>query len=170
MRLTLTISLALAILTTAAATKAADEAGKPAAAPAAAAPTPAKIDWEKMSKKERKDYMKKTVAPAAQKLFAGFDAKKYKKITCVTCHGEGATKGTFAMPNPQLPKLPTEPAGFKALQEKKPEMMKFMGTQVKPQMAALLGMQEWTPQNTNGFGCYQCHTKEGGEPAKPAAK
>jgi hypothetical protein len=172
MKRTLTISLALAIFTAAAATKAADEAGKPApaaAAPAApGAPAMAKIDWEKMSKKQRKDYMKKTVLPEMGKLFAEFDAKKYKKITCVTCHGDGATKGTFAMPNPQLPKLPTEPAGFKALQEKKPDIMKFMGTKVKPTMAALLGMQEWTPQNMNGFGCYQCHTKEGGEPAKPA--
>jgi cytochrome c553 len=168
MKLTLTISLALAILTTAAATQAADEAAK--AAPPAGAPAPAKIDWEKMNKKQRKDYMKKTVQPEMQKVFAEFDAKKYKKVTCVTCHGDGATKGTFTMPNPQLPKLPTEPAGFKALQEKKPDMMKFMGTKVKPQMAALLGMQEWTPQNMNGFGCYQCHTKEGGEPAKPAAK
>jgi len=35
-----------------------------------------------------------------------------------------------------------------------------MGTVVKPKMAGLLGLPEWTPQNMTGFGCYQCHTKE----------
>jgi hypothetical protein len=48
-----------------------------------------------------------------------------------------------------------------ALQQKKPEAVKFMGTVVKPKVAELLGLPEWSPQNTTGFGCYQCHTKEG---------
>jgi hypothetical protein len=64
------------------------------------------------------------------------------------------------MPNAKLPKLPTDREGFMALQQKKPDAVKFMGTVVKPKMAELLGMPEWTPQNQTGFGCYQCHTKE----------
>jgi hypothetical protein len=127
------------------------------AAPAAEA---AKIDWEHMSKDERKKYMKLTVLPEMKKAFQAYDAKAYKKFTCETCHGDGATEGTFKMPNPKLPKLPTAREGFMALQQKKPEAVKFMGTVVKPTMARLLGLPEWSPQNMKGFGCYQCHNKE----------
>jgi hypothetical protein len=38
--------------------------------------------------------------------------------------------------------------------------VKFMGTVVKPKVAELLGLPEWSPQNMKGFGCYQCHTNE----------
>ena len=61
------------------------------------------------------------------------------------------------MPNPELPKLPKSPEGFKELAEKKPEMMKFMGQTVKPTVAALLGQEPWEPQNPKGFGCIGCH-------------
>lgn len=149
----------------------AEEAGKPAVpavkaatptkaeAPAAPPAVPAKatIDWDKMSKNDRKKYMKTTVLPAAKKMFAAYDAKKYSKVTCATCHGAGATDGSFKMPNAELPKLPKTPEGFKELAEKKPDMMKFMGQTVKPSMAALLGEEQWTPQNPKGFGCIACH-------------
>ncbi|HEY4395775.1 MAG TPA: hypothetical protein VGP64_17015 [Polyangia bacterium] len=176
-RTTLTLLVAMTLLGTGLAQ--ADEAAKPAAAapaakpaaPAAmkkapeevpaAAPEKAKIDWASMKEPERKKYMKEVVLPAAKKMFGAFDAKKYPraKVTCHLCHGDGATTGKFTMPNPELPKLPTTGAGFKELGEKKPDMMKFMGTVVKPQIAALLGMAEFTPQNPTGFGCYGCHTK-----------
>jgi len=131
---------------------------KPAAkAEAPAIPQKAAIDWEKMSKDERKKYMKATVLPAAKKMFAAYDAKKYSKVTCATCHGPGAANGSFKMPNPELPKLPKSPEGFKELAEKKPEMMKFMGQTVKPTVAALLGLEPWEPQNPKGFGCIGCH-------------
>ena len=130
-------------------------------APAAPAPAAAKkIDWENMKFEERKKYMKSTVLPEMKKRFQEFDAKTYKKFSCATCHGDGATDGKFKMPNAKLPKLPTAREGFMALQQKKPEAVKFMGTVVKPTMAGLLGLTEWSPQNPKGFGCYQCHTKE----------
>jgi len=135
------------------------DGGSAPAGPAASAPAK-KIDWENMKFEERKKYMKSTVFPEMKKRFQAFDAKTYKKFSCATCHGDGATDGKFKMPNPKLPKLPTDRAGFMALQEKKPEAVKFMGTVVKPTMAGLLGLSEWSPTNQNGFGCYQCHTKE----------
>jgi cytochrome c553 len=135
--------------------------GAAADAPAPAAAAPAKtIDWENMKFEDRKKYMKSTVLPEMKKQFQAFDAKAYKKFSCATCHGDGATDGKFKMPNPKLPKLPTSREGFMALQQKKPEAVKFMGTVVKPTMAKLLGLTEWTPENQKGFGCYQCHTKE----------
>jgi hypothetical protein len=151
------------------------DAGKPSAAAAAAAK---KIDWEKMSTAQRKSYMKKTVLPEMKKKFVAFDAKKYKEFSCQTCHGEKASENKFKMPNPSLPKLPqpTDRAGFMAIMQKKPEMAKFMGTEVKPTMAALLNLPEWKPESPTGFSCYNCHTKQeaaaapAAAPAAPGAK
>jgi hypothetical protein len=153
----------LTVVVAGAARASAADAGA-AAAPAAGSAPAKKIDWEHMKFEERKKYMKSTVMPEMKKAFQAYDAKTYKKFTCETCHGEGATNGKFKMPNEKLPKLPETREGFMALQQKKPEAVKFMGTVVKPKMAELLGLPEWTPQNMTGFGCYQCHTKE------PAAK
>ncbi len=122
-----------------------------------------------------KKYMKSTVLPEMKKLFVAVDKKHYGSMNCQTCHGEKAVEHKFKMPNPSLPKLPqpTDRAGFMALQQKKPDVVKFMGTQVKPTMAALLGKKEWEPTNPEGFGCYDCHTKEASAaapaPAAPAA-
>jgi hypothetical protein len=177
MRTIAIVTFGLAYLMGAAA-GAAGEADKPAAAPAAAAtaaPAPAKIDWEKMTFNQRKKYMKTTVLPQMKKLFVAFDKARYANMSCQTCHGDKTAQTKFKMPNAELPKLPqpTDRAGFMALQQKKPEAAKFMGTQVKPTMAALLGLPEWGPTNATGFGCYGCHTKEemaGAAPtdAKPA--
>jgi hypothetical protein len=151
MKTGLALAFALLSLAGAQSTRAAD-AGAPAAVKT--------IDWEHMSVADKKKYMKSTVLPEMKKAFQAYDAKAYKKFTCETCHGDGATNGKFKMPNPKLPKLPTDRAGFMALQQKKPDAVKFMGTVVKPKVAGLLGLPEWSPQNTSGFGCYQCHTKE----------
>jgi cytochrome c553 len=132
-------------------------------APAAPAADAKKIDWEHASVAEKKKYMKTVVLPTMKKEFIGFDAKKYSKMNCATCHGDGVDDGKFKMPNPKLPKLPkpTAQSDFVELQKKKPEAVKFMGTVVKPKMAELLGLPQWSPDHKNGFGCYHCHTKEG---------
>jgi cytochrome c553 len=170
---TLALSLSLfAIVGTAVAADAPAAApGKPAidATVAPKLPARSKIDWEKMSASQRKKYMKTTVLPEMKKLFVAFD-KKYKDMSCGTCHGGNAAETKFKMPNPELPKLPapTDRQGFMALQQKKPEATKFMGTQVKPAIAALLNIDEWSMTNPKGFGCYGCHTQEGAA-AQPAA-
>jgi hypothetical protein len=134
-------------------------------------PPRATIDWEKMNGSQRKKYMKATVLPEMKKLFVEFD-KKYQNMSCQTCHGSKAAENKFKMPNAELPKLPqpTDRAGFMALQEKKPEAAKFMGTVVKPAMAALLNTPEWSPTNPKGFGCYGCHTQASAPTPAPAAK
>ena len=169
-----TLTLALGIFCVAGVALAADPpapAGKPAADAAVAPKLPARatIDWEKMTVAERKKYMKATVLPEMKKLYVGFD-KKYKSMTCQTCHGSKAVENKFKMPNAELPKLPapTDRQGFMGLQQKKPEAVKFMGTQVKPAIAALLNVDEWSPTNPKGFGCYGCHTQEGAAAAAPA--
>jgi hypothetical protein len=177
-----TLALTLCLLSLTGLAVAAEPAApiKAADAGAAAAPKlPARstIDWEKMSEGQRKKYMKATVLPEMKRLFVAFD-KKYKSMSCQTCHGSKAAETKFKMPNGELPKLPqaTDRPGFMALAQKKPEAAKFMGTQVKPAMAALLNLDEWNPTNPKGFGCYGCHTAESAptpaaapaSPAKPA--
>ena len=46
------------------------------------------------------------------------------------------------------------------LEQKKPEIFKFMETVVKPKVAELVGVPEWSPQNPKGVGCFTCHTPE----------
>jgi cytochrome c553 len=178
----LVVSLGIAgLLGTAATSVAADAPAAKAEAPKADAAKPEgpkvsqkaidagkKIDWSKMDENAKKKYMKSTVLPEMKKLFVAVDKKHYAAMNCQTCHGEKAVENKFKMPNPTLPKLPqpTDRAGFMALQQKKPDIVKFMGTQVKPTMAALLGKAEWEPNNPTGFGCYGGHTQEG--PAAPA--
>jgi mono/diheme cytochrome c family protein len=171
---TTTLTLALGLLCLARVGWAADPnpPSKPAAEATATPKLPprATIDWEKMSESQKKKYMKATVLPEMKKLFMGFD-KKYKNMTCATCHGSKAAENKFKMPTAELPKLPqpTDRAGFMALHDKKPEVVKFMGTEVKPAMAALLNLDEWNPTNPKGFGCYGCHTAGGAAPAPAAA-
>src|SRR5512140_2276544 len=103
----------------------------------------AKGIWEKMSKPDRRDYMKHVVSPAMEKEFAKFDATKYAKMNCSTCHGEASVKAkSFKMPNPDLPKLPEDPIAFRKKMAEKQEMTSFMMKTVKPRMAELLGLPE----------------------------
>jgi mono/diheme cytochrome c family protein len=171
MRKLIVVSLGLAGLLGSAALATAAEAEPPKAPSAAAVAAGKKIDWAKMDENAKKQYMKKTVLPTMKKLFVAFDKKKYSAMNCQTCHGKEAVEKKFKMPSAELPKLPqpTDRAGFMALQQKKPEAAKFMGTQVKPTMAALLGKTEWSPTTPEGFGCYQCHTKEAAAAAPPPA-
>lgn len=167
-RISIILSLGLACLLGANTAGAADEAAKPAAAAADAK----KIDWDKMDATQKGKYMKSTVLPEMKKLFVAFDKKEFSKMNCATCHGKKAKENKFKMPSGELPKLPppTDQAGFMALAQKKPEVAKFMGEQVKPTMAKLLGKPEWSPATPDGFGCYHCHTKQEGPAAPPAPK
>ena len=114
--------------------------------------------WKDMSKEERATFMKKTVMPRMKAEFVAFDAKEYGEMNCATCHGDGAKDKSFKMPNPKLPKLVATEEGFKKLSADHPDMMKFMGQKVVPDMAGLLGVAPYNPQTHQGFGCFACHT------------
>lgn len=142
------------------------DAGAPAeetgAAETAEAGAPAQPMWADLKgKDQKKAFMKHVVLPKMKAVFQDFDAKKFKKVTCVTCHGKGAMHGKFDMPNPKLPKL--DPANkFAKEMKKKPRITKFMMKTVEPTMASLLGMKPYDPKTKKGFGCFKCHTMAGG--------
>jgi len=54
---------------------------------------------------EKIKLMKEHVVPEMGAEMTAFDAKRWPKVECKTCHGKGAEDGTFKMPNPDLPKL-----------------------------------------------------------------
>ena len=145
------------------------EAPAPTAAPAAsaaAAPAPsaesapAKVAWKDMKTDQRKEFMKTVVLPKMKDEFVAFNAHAYGDMNCATCHGDSAKDGTFKMPNPKLPKLPADEAGFKALMKKKPDATKFMSSKVVPAMAEMVGEAPYNPETKQGFGCFECHTKK----------
>jgi hypothetical protein len=130
------------------------------AAPSASA-APAKVAWKDMTPEQKGTIMKNEVLPKLGDEFKGLDAKHYAEFNCKTCHGKDAKERNFKMPNPSLPKLPADPAGFKTLAEKKPAVMKFMSEKVKPDMAGILGVEQFEPgKNEKGFGCFNCHEKK----------
>jgi hypothetical protein len=137
-----------------------DAAPVEAPAPAAAeppAPPPGK-PWKDLTKDEKAGYMKHVVMPAMKGHFAAFDPDEFGKMNCSTCHGKDAKAREFKMPNPGLPKLPTDPEGWKELEEDDAKIMAFMKETVVPKMAALLSEETYDPKTQKGFGCFRCHT------------
>ena len=116
-------------------------------------------DFDKLTHEQQTDFMKKTVVPTMKPIFQKFDAKHYKDFGCKTCHGKDPKATKFKMPNPELPKL-----DFAALEagKQKPEIAKWMGMVVKPEMAKILGQKEFDPKHPEmgGFGCLECHEQK----------
>jgi hypothetical protein len=113
-----------------------------------------------MNHDQRMTHMKTVVFPKMKAAFQAFDKDDFANFACVTCHGAGAKDKTFKMPNPKLPRLPSDPEGFKQLAEKEPAAVKFMSETVVPQMAEMLGEQPYDHVTQKGFGCFECHTKK----------
>jgi hypothetical protein len=117
---------------------------------------PEGVAFEQLDQDQRIEFMKQKVMPAMKPIFQNHDATKYAEFGCKTCHGEQAAQGHFDMPNPDLPKL-----NFKdqaAMAKFKKEDLEWMAKEVKPTMAKLLSLPEFTPENPKGFGCTGCHT------------
>jgi hypothetical protein len=144
----------------------AEPAPPPPPAPAAGAQQvvgPPEVAWKDMTKEQKGRFMKAVVVPKMKPLFNSFDPEMFQKVDCATCHGTDAKSKGFKMPNPELFVLPGTPAEFAELAQKKPKWIKFMGEQVKPQMAALLGLKNFDPRAPDpaAFGCHNCHTTKG---------
>jgi hypothetical protein len=110
--------------------------------------------FENLDHDERITFMKRVVVPTMQPLFADHDPK-FGNFGCRTCHGPGADEGRYTMPNEDLPKL-----GGNLTTKFDRRKLDFMLMEVKPTMAKLLGVPEWSPQAPQGFDCYACHDRE----------
>jgi hypothetical protein len=118
-----------------------------------------------MNRGQRLDYMIKTVMPKMKASFVAFDSKRFARMDCATCHGDGVDDASFALPNPKLPKL-LEPDTFAKHRQATPEITQFMLEKVEPQMADLMEVQGFDPATRKGLSCYNCHPREI-EPDKP---
>jgi hypothetical protein len=132
--------------------------GAASGGPSAAATPPAA--WGTLTKEARAQYMRDVIVPRMGELFRAFAPTKFAGFGCSTCHGASAADGVFTMPNPSLVTLPMNSAGFQSLMREKPDWMRFMGQQVRPQMAALLGLPEldMAHPTPDQFGCRNCHS------------
>jgi cytochrome c553 len=123
------------------------------------ATTPEPTAYKDMSFDQRAAFMTKVVLPEMQETFVAFDAK-FESMSCATCHGAGATDGTYAMPSPEIAPLPPEEEFAEYMMD--PEHAKwgqFMLDEVWPQMAKLLQVPVYDPAtHTDGFSCANCHT------------
>jgi cytochrome c553 len=162
MRLPLALASSVVLLIATDVALAADE-GAP---PAAKVVGPPEVAWKDMNKDQRMKFMKAVVNPKMKVVFQTFDAQKFAKFGCATCHGKDGKDREFKMPNPNadIHPLPDSPEGFKALLAKKadwPKWAKFMGEKVEPTLfAELLKVPVFNPAkpDPNAYGCAKCHT------------
>lgn len=121
------------------------------------------IAYEDMDFAQRHAFMSEVVLPQMKEAFVRFDAR-FESMSCATCHGDGASDGSYAMPSPQIPRLPaTEEAFFEYIED--PEHARwaqFMSDEIWPDMAELLGAPVYDPKTApDGFSCSNCHMVEG---------
>mgnify|MGYP000387899449 CR=1 FL=1 len=121
------------------------------------------ITYENMSFEQREAFMAEVVMPQMKEVFVAFDPK-YEAFSCATCHGKGATDGTYALPNADILPLPATEEAFFAKLEQDPEFARwsqFMLDKVYPQMAEMLQVPMFDPmKQPDGFSCSNCHTHE----------
>ncbi len=113
------------------------------------------VPFEDLDHDQRAEFMKQKVMPAMEPIFKNHDAERYAEFSCKTCHGKQAEQGHFDMPSEDLPKL-----DFKDMSKWEKEDLEWMSKEVKPAMAKLLSLPEYTPETPTGFGCNNCHTTQ----------
>ena len=106
---------------------------------------PPNVPWSELDHAQRAKFMKRVVLPTMKPLLQAFDPVTFHDVTCTTCHRKG---GDFRMPNPALFKLPPP----EQMPADKASWVKFMASEVRPEMAKLLGVPE------SDFGC-RCHPR-----------
>jgi hypothetical protein len=104
-------------------------------------------EWQTLSFEERKRFMRELVMPTMKPLFTEFDSDRFASVKCSTCHGSGATAGTFTMPSSDLPALGGSNAPTP--DERQARTIEFMRSVVKPKIAELLGEPS--------LRCNNCH-------------
>jgi cytochrome c553 len=130
---------------------------------------PPQVAWKDMTFEQKKAYMKDAVTPTMKPIFKAFDAKKFKTVTCATCHGEDGADRKFKMPSNDIHPLPNTKEGFEAKLKTEPTWPKwteFMAQKVEPAMGKLLDIPVFNPNKPveGAFGCNRCHKLEATKP------
>jgi cytochrome c553 len=114
------------------------------------------LPFDSLDHDQRIAFMKQKVVPQMKPIFQNHAPKDFAEFGCKTCHGDQAKEGHFDMPNAKLPKL-----NFNDMSKFKKEDVDWMGHEVMPTMAKILGQPVYSKDNPKGFGCLECHTQEG---------
>jgi mono/diheme cytochrome c family protein len=130
---------------------------------------PPQVAWKDLTYDQKRAYMKEAVVPAMKPVFQAFDAKKFKTVNCVTCHGEDGAERKFKMPSNDIHPLPNTKAAFEAKLKAEPTWPKwteFMSKTVEPTMGKLLDIPVFDPKKPveGAFGCNRCHKLEAAKP------
>ena len=126
---------------------------------------PPAVAWKDMTFGQKKAYMKDAVVPTMKPILQAFDAKKFKTVNCVTCHGEDGADRKFKMPSNDIHPLPNSKEGFEAKLKSEPtwpRWTEFMSQKVEPAMGKLLDVPVFDPKKPveGAFGCNRCHKLE----------
>ncbi len=115
-------------------------------------PTP----WASMSAEEREWYMIGVYLPIEAESFAHYDNTRFSQMECENCHGDDGRANHFAMPSRSLLALaaPGTPAWDRMAQG---PAYTFMHDTVVPECATMLGLQPYSAEHQDGFGCFNCH-------------
>jgi hypothetical protein len=116
--------------------------------------------WAQLDFGEKMAVMTDVVEPRMRAEFQAFDAERFANFSCETCHGAGASDGTYAMPNPDLPHL-WEKGWFKKHRKETPKTVRFMWKDVELTMSDLLGV---STGSGGELACWTCHVVEDHEP------
>ncbi|HET8932760.1 MAG TPA: hypothetical protein VFN67_04935 [Polyangiales bacterium] len=103
--------------------------------------------WQALDFDARRLFMRDVVMPAMRPLFVEVDEERFGSFSCISCHGQGAGDGSFAMPSSDLPALGGPPPDMPDAEQQR--VIDFMRNTVKPKMAELLGEAE--------LRCSTCH-------------
>lgn len=121
----------------------------------AVAPGNASAMWSReLTKQDKVVFMKQNVVPRLSAVFQGHDAARYSRFGCITCHGPQNKD-----PHDYLPRLVVKD-GMPTAFTDKPEIAKFMATEVVPKMADALGVAPFDLKTKQGFGCAGCHAMD----------
>ncbi len=114
------------------------------------------LTWPEMNIEQRKALMKSEVVPRAGAIFKEWRPERYAKVDCTLCHGVGDYTGNYHMPTDHLPRLSGELL-LGPERAKYPDTTRLKLNRLVPEMAATLGVSQFSLITRRGFGCYSCH-------------
>jgi hypothetical protein len=95
------------------------------------------------------------VLPNMARTFQRLRGRPDPTLTCRTCHGKDAERVAYKMPHGLTALDPAH------MPDPDARTVRFMTTEVVPQMARILGVPVYDPSTKQGFGCFNCHPARG---------